>query len=147
MNILESDIEIKKVLSDSRNIVIVGISDKPNRPSYEVAQYLREHTDYKIFYVNPMITEVFGEKVFVSLEEVHEHLASRGESIDIVDVFRRVEEMEPIFSSAVSVGAKSFWQQLGLRGGLPEDISSDINLISDKCIKIEYARLVHPSVT
>ena len=139
---LISDDEIKEALLNTRSIAIVGISNKPDRPSYGVAQYLRENTDYQLYFVNPVITEVFGERVYPTLEALDVALKEKGESIDMVDVFRKVEDMEPVFTSAIQVGAKVFWQQLGLRGGIPENSTNEINLISDRCIKIEYARLI-----
>jgi predicted CoA-binding protein len=139
---LITDEEIKQELQHTRSIAIVGISNKPDRPSYGVAQYLRDYTPYKIYFVNPLISEVFGEKVYPTLEALNEDLKASGESVDIVDVFRRVEDMEPVFISAIAIGAKTFWQQLGLKGGLQENPHIEINLISDRCIKIEYERLI-----
>jgi predicted CoA-binding protein len=142
MKELTTDSEIAQVLKTARNVVIVGISNKPDRPSNEVAHWLRDNTSYKLFYVNPAIDEVFGEKVYPNLQAVQQHLNETGERIDIVDVFRKVSDMEPVFRDAVEIGARVFWQQLGLRGGLPDDLNGDVNLISDKCIKIEYHRLI-----
>jgi predicted CoA-binding protein len=142
MRELLSDEEIKQELLSAKNIAIVGISNKSDRPSYEVAHFLKENTDFNLHFVNPLISEVFGKKVYPTLELLDEELKASGKSIDIVDVFRKVEDMAPIFESALRVGARTFWQQLGLRGGLPEVSGNEINLISDRCIKIEYQRLI-----
>ena len=96
------------LLRNSQSIAIVGVSDKPDRASNQVAQYLVVHSDYMLYFVNPAIKELFGQPVYASLSDIPDR-------VDIVDVFRKVEDMPPILNEAIAIGAKAFWMQLGLR--------------------------------
>lgn len=91
---------------NTKSIAIVGLSDKPDRDSYQVAEYLLQQ-GFKIFPVNPNIKEVFGLKSYKSLSEIKE-------SIDVVDIFRRSEYVAPIVDEAIKVGAKAIWMQEGV---------------------------------
>jgi predicted CoA-binding protein len=124
------------LLRNSQSIAIVGISDKPDRASNQVAQYLVDHSDYTLYFVNPAIKELFGEPVYASLTEIPAH-------VDIVDVFRKVEDMPQILDEAISIGAKAFWMQLGLRDEALAKTGEEAGLtvVQDKCIKIEHQRI------
>lgn len=126
----------RTVLSKSQTIAIVGVSDKVDRPSYGVAKYLLEKSDYTIYLVNPNLTELFGQRVYASLSEVSE----AGVQIDIVDVFRRVEDMPQILDESIALGAKTFWMQLGLRDEVLREKgeAAGLAVIQDLCIKIEH---------
>ena len=94
--------EIAKIINNSKSIAIVGVSDKPDRPSYQVAQFLKGTGSYQLFFVNPALTELLGSPVYKTLEDI-------PVPIDIVDVFRKSSELEPVFESAQKIGAKNIW--------------------------------------
>jgi len=124
------------LLRNSLSIAIVGVSDKPDRASNQVAQYLLDHSDYTLYFVNPAITELFGQPVYASLTDIPDH-------VDIVDVFRKVEDMPPILDEAISIGAKAFWMQLGLRDDALAKAGEEAGLtvVQDKCLKIEHQKI------
>ncbi len=127
-----------ELLHSAKTIAIVGVSNKADRPSYGVAEYLMKNSNYDLFFVNPGITELFGKPVYPSLEAVSEVSAR----IDIVDVFRKIEDMPGILDEAIAIGAKSFWMQLGLRDDALADRgrAAGLIVIQDLCIKIEHEK-------
>ncbi|MFO7263133.1 MAG: CoA-binding protein [Bacillaceae bacterium G1] len=130
-----SDERMRQVLEDAKRIAVVGLSNKPDRPSYQVAAYLQAQ-GYEIIPVNPMVDEVLGQKAVASLKDVE------GE-IDIVDVFRRSEEVPAVVDEAIAVGAKALWLQLGVIHEEAAQKAADhgMDVIMDRCIKVEHARL------
>jgi len=124
------------LLRNSQSIAIVGVSDKPDRASNQVAQYLVVHSDYMLYFVNPAIKELFGQPVYASLSDIPDR-------VDIVDVFRKVEDMPQILDEAISIGAKAFWMQLGLREDALAKAGEEAGLtvVQDKCIKIEHQKI------
>lgn len=131
-----TDTQMRDLLTRSRVIAVVGHSDNPGRTSYQIAQYLKR-AGYKVYPVNPTVSEIDGEKCYPDL-------ASVPEPIDIVNVFRRSEYLADIFDEALEVGAKSVWAQLGVVDILLEAKAEDIDfpLVMDTCIKVVHARLV-----
>lgn len=131
-----TDTQMRELLTRSKVIAVVGHSDNPGRTSYQIAQYLK-WTGYKVYPVNPTVSEIDGEKSYPDL-------ASVPEPIDIVNVFRRSEYLADIFDEAVEVGAKAVWAQLGVVDILLEAKAEDIGypLVMDTCIKVVHARLV-----
>ena len=127
---------ISKLLKEAKTVAIVGISNKPDRPSYGVARYLLEYSDYELYFVNPLIEEVLGKKVYKSIGEIPVH-------IDIVDVFRRPEDCREVLSEAISAGASSIWLQLGIEVPEVDSIGTEAGLqvVMNRCIKIDYAAL------
>ncbi len=123
---------IKRILSDSKTIAVVGLSDKPDRPSYGVAAYLQSQ-GYRIIPVNPRISEVLGEKSYPDLESV-------PEDIDVVDVFRRSEDVPAIAESSISRGVKAVWLQEGvINEEAAKQISeSGIAVVMDLCMFKEH---------
>jgi uncharacterized protein len=126
--------EIKQILEEHKVIAVVGLSSNPIRPSHGVAQYMQRQ-GYKIIPVNPMETEVLGEKSYANLSEI-------PFPIDLVDIFRRSEEAGKIVDEAIEIGAKSVWLQEGV---LDEDAvkrAEDSGLISvmDLCWLKEHFR-------
>src|SRR5512147_2277786 len=97
---------IGKILAESRTVAVVGVSDKPDRPSYQVAKYLQDR-GFRVIPVNPMIDGVLGEKSYRSLSEI-------PGTVDLVDVFRKSADVPPIAEEAVRVGARFFWMQEGV---------------------------------
>jgi len=130
-----TDDEIKEVLSMYRVVAVVGLSDRPGRASFGVASFLKEK-GYRVVPVNPNLDTVLGEKCYPALSAI-------PFAIDIVDVFRRSEAVPPIAKEAVSIGAKVLWLQLGVIAGESVKRHGDaIKIITDRCIKIEYNRLI-----
>ena len=125
---------IDKILSEIRTIAIVGMSDKPGRPSNEVAGFLKAR-GYRIIPVNPMIREALGETAYGSLAEI-------PGKVDLVDVFRRSEDVPPIAEEAVKIGARFFWMQEGVSSAQACEIldAAGIPWVMDRCIKKELAK-------
>jgi predicted CoA-binding protein len=125
---------ILKILQEAKTIAVVGLSSNPRRPSYEVAAYL-QRVGYRIIPVNPNEMEVLGEKAYARLEDV-------PESIDIVDVFRRAEEVPPVAESAIAVRAKVLWMQLGIANAEAAEKARGAGLIviEDACMLVEHKR-------
>ena len=126
---------LRQLLEQTRTIAVVGLSPDKQRPSHDVARYLQAQ-GYRIVPVNPRCTAVLGEQCFASLEEV-------PFPVDLVDVFRRTEEVASIARSAVVIGARGFWQQLGLVNAEADAIAVAAGLMTvmDRCIKIDHMRL------
>jgi predicted CoA-binding protein len=128
--------QMRDLLTHSRVIAVVGHSDNPGRTSYQIAQYLRR-AGYKVYPVNPTLSEIDGEKCYPDL-------ASVPERIDIVNVFRRSEYLVGVFEEAVNIGAKSVWAQLGVFDVAVEEKAEELDypLVMDACIKVVHARLI-----
>ena len=122
---------IEAILSGSKTVAVVGISDKPDRPSHVVAKYLQER-GYRVIPVNPLVTEVLGEKAYKSLSEVPGR-------IDLVDVFRKSADVPPIAEEAVRIGARFFWMQEGVESERARGIleAAGIPCVMDRCVKKE----------
>jgi predicted CoA-binding protein len=125
--------QIRELLKESKTLAIVGVSDKPDRPSYGVAKYLLEHSHYTIFLVNPMLETALGEKVYHSLSEIPEH-------IDLVDVFRRPADCIEVLEEAIAVGADAIWLQLGITSPevLARGTEAGLSVVMDRCLKVDY---------
>jgi hypothetical protein len=130
-----TDSETSAILAAAKTIAIVGLSDKPDRESYQVADYLQRH-GYRIIPVNPAVLEVLGERSYPSLIEV-------PETIDVVDVFRRAEAVPAIVDEAIAIGAKTIWLQLGIVNKEAEEKAraAGLQFVADRCMKIEHGRL------
>ena len=129
--------EIKNTLIRSKTVAIVGISPKPDRPSYIVAAYLKSK-GYRIIPVRPDGEEILGEKVYRSLTEIPEEI-----EVDIVDIFRKPEDVPPVVEEATRRGAKVVWMQEGIAhpeaAGRAE--KAGLKVVMDRCIKKEHQRL------
>jgi len=125
---------IETILYGSKTVAVVGISDKPDRPSHGVAKYLQER-GYRMIPVNPLLTEVLGEKSYKSLSEIPER-------VDLVDVFRKSADVPPIAEEAVRIGARFFWMQEGVESDRAREIldAAGIPWIMDRCVKKELAK-------
>jgi predicted CoA-binding protein len=128
-----------RILRTYKSIAIVGFSADPSRPSHFVAVYLQAE-GYDIVLVNPRYAgqTVHGRRVYASLSEARE----AGEQIEIVDVFRKPQELEPVLQETISIGAKVLWLQLGIRNDEigRQAIAAGMEFVQDRCIKIEHAR-------
>ena len=123
---------IKNILSESKIIAVVGASPKPGRVSGTIAKFLSE-VGYKVYPVNPLYEEVAGLKCYTNLSEIKI-------KIDIVNIFRKSEDVFPIVEEAAKIGAKNIWMQLGIVNYKAENfaITSGLKVIMDKCIMVEY---------
>lgn len=124
-----------KLLRSAKSIAIVGASANPARSSYFVSTYLKQSTDYKVYFINPNVDTILGQKVYPNL-------ASLPEVPDIVDVFRKAVDVPAVVEDAHAVGAKAIWVQLGIWN---EDAARraeelGMSVVMDRCIKIEHAR-------
>ncbi len=135
---------ISQILSDSKTIAIVGLSNKPDRASHEVAAYLQE-AGYRIVPVNPSYAgdSILGETVYGSLREAADALAASGQPIDIVDCFRKSEDIPPIARDAIAVRAGCLWMQLDIENQAAADLAraAGLDVVQDHCIKIEHRAL------
>jgi predicted CoA-binding protein len=114
---------------------VVGLSAEPERPSYRVAQYLKEH-GYRIIPVNPGCEEILGEKCYPSLEDI-------PFPVEVVDIFRKVEAIPAIVEEAIRLKAKAVWMQLGLvePASAQKARNAGLKVVMDHCLKVEHARL------
>lgn len=121
-----------KILNESKTIAVVGLSDVETRPSFKVSQYMQKH-GYRIIPVNPRLDQVLGEKAVASLDEIQEQ-------VDIVNIFRKSEDVLPFVEKAIAIGAKTVWLQMGISNQEAEELARNAGLqvVSDKCIKIEH---------
>ncbi len=129
--------DIPSILRGSKTIAVVGLSDKPERPSYDVASYLMGK-GYRIIPVNPMISAWKGLKAYGSLSDI-----PKEERVDVVDIFRRSEDVPPVVDEAIRIGAKAVWMQLGIvnEGAAAKAREAGLSVVMDRCMKIEHMRL------
>ena len=137
-----NDDQITELLTNARTIAMVGASDRPDRPSYGVMNFLQGH-GYRVLPVNPQIT---GEHVHG--EFVWRELAQIGEPIDIVDIFRRPEAAGEAVDQAIFAGAKAVWMQLGVvnEQAAKRAKEAGLKVVMDRCIKIEIMRQGIPAI-
>ncbi len=126
---------LRRVLNTCRTIAVVGLSAEWHRPSYFAAKYMQQH-GWRIVPVNPRYEQILGERCYAKLEDI-------PHPVDMVDVFRREADVPPIARSAVTIGAKCLWQQLGVKSAEGERIAVEAGLesVMDRCVKIEHARI------
>ena len=126
---------LRRILKACRTLAVVGLSAEWHRPSYFAAKYLQQH-GYRIVPVNPKYPEILGEKSYARLEDI-------PFPVDMVDVFRREADVPPIARSAIAIGAKCLWQQLGVKNQEADAIAraAGMDSVMDRCVKIEHARL------
>ncbi len=128
-----------KIIQQYHHIAIVGVSADPYRPSHFVAIYLQAE-GYDIIPINPRYAgqTILGKRVYATLTEAKE----AGEQIEIVDVFRKAEDVPPIADEAIAIGAKVLWLQLGIRNDMAAQQAQQAGLtvVQNRCLKIEHAR-------
>ena len=129
--------EIKKILSRSKTIAVIGISPKEDRPSYIVAFYLKSK-GYRIIPVRPDGEWILGEKVYRSLSEIPKEIG-----VDVVDIFRRSEDVPPIVEEAIQREAKVVWMQEGVihKEAGEKAEKAGLKVVMDRCMKKEHQRL------
>ena len=133
---IEDNDGLRRLLQETKTIAVVGLSPKPDRPSHEVAAYL-QLAGYRIVPVNPACEEVLGERCYPSLREI-------PVPIDLVDVFRRPEDVMSVVEDAIAVGARALWLQLGVIAPQAAARAEDAGLkvVMDRCTKIDHRALL-----
>ena len=126
---------LRRILAENKVIAMVGLSANWYRPSYFAAKYMMEH-GYKVIPVNPSYDEILGEKCYASLSDI-------PVKVDLVDCFRRSEDIPPICEEAIAIGASVLWQQLGVANmaAVERAEAAGLDCVVDRCVKIEHARL------
>jgi predicted CoA-binding protein len=126
---------LQRILRETRSVAIVGASAKPTRASNEVMRYLKSESDYELFLVNPTISDVEGTPVYPSLADL-------PVVPDMVDVFRRYQELPSVLADTIEVGAKTLWLQLGLwhEQVARQGEAAGLQVLMDRCLKIDHAR-------
>jgi predicted CoA-binding protein len=136
--------QIQQILHQSRTIAVVGLSGESSRPSFSVSHYMQSH-GYRIIPVNPRYAKegslILGEKCYAELTDI-------DVPIDIVDVFRRSENVLPIAKQAVAIGARCLWQQMGIINLEAHDLAQAAGLLSvmERCIKVDHADLLNGAI-
>ena len=130
--------DIKKILSDSKTVAVVGISPREDRPSYIVASYLKAK-GYRIIPVRPDGEEILGEKVYHSLTEI-----PQGIGVDVVDIFRRSEDVPPVVEEAILRKARVVWMQEGVihKEARQKAEKAGLKVVMDRCMKKEHQKLL-----
>lgn len=133
------DLTIPELLASSKTIAVVGLSPKIHRASYEVAAYMQAH-GYRIVPVNPSHAGklILGEECYASLQEA----AQVVKQIDIVDCFRKAEDIMPIADAAIEIGARCLWMQLGIVNEIAAQKAhaAGITVVMNHCLKIEHSK-------
>lgn len=132
MNDIQS---LRRILTENKRVAIVGLSDDWSRPSNFVGKYLLEH-GFEVIPVNPKYEEILGQKCYPDLKSI-------PTAVDIVDLFQRSERVPPFVDDAIAIGAKVVWMQLGIvhEEAAQKARDAGLEVVMDRCIKIEYARL------
>jgi predicted CoA-binding protein len=136
MAIVDDIAGLRRILTRSRVIAVVGLSAHWYRPSFFAAKYMQEH-GYRVIPVNPGHDRILGERSYPSLDAV-------PDAVDVVDCFRAVTEMESLARAAVAKGAKVLWMQLGIRSDAAARIATEagLDVVMNHCVKIEHARIM-----
>ena len=126
--------KLRRILRGSRTIAVVGLSAQWHRPSYFAAKYLQEH-GYRIIPVNPTYDAILGEKSYKSVRDI-------PEKVDVVDCFRKSEEIPKLADDAIAIGAKVLWMQLGVENAEARRTAeaAGLEVVENHCMKIEHGR-------
>jgi len=126
---------LRRILRDSRVLAVVGLSADWFRPSYFAAKYMQEH-GYRVIPVNPKYESILGERCYKSLRDI-------PEKVDLVDIFRKTQDVMPVAEEAIAIGAKVLWQQLGVKNdaAAAKARAAGLETVLDRCVKIEHGRL------
>ena len=135
---------IEQILKTARTVAVVGLSNKPERASHEVAGYLQAQ-GYEILPVNPAYAgqQILGRTVYASLQEAADVLARDGRRIDVVDCFRKSEDIPPIARDAIDVRASVLWMQLGIENRAAADLAraAGLDVVMNHCMLVEHRKL------
>ena len=126
---------LRRILRDCRVLAVVGLSADWYRPSYFAAKYMQEH-GYRVIPVNPKYDGILGERCYKSLRDI-------PEKVDLVDIFRKTQDVMPIAEEAIAIGARVLWQQLGVKNeaAAAKARAAGLETVMDRCVKIEHGRL------
>ena len=136
----------RRVLAECRTLAVVGLSPQWHRPSFFAASYMQSH-GYRIVPVNPVVAasggQILGERAFASVREADAAIRAEGGRIDMVDCFRRSEDIPLLADDAIAIGARCLWLQLGVAHEAAARQAEDagLDVIQNRCVKIEHARL------
>ncbi len=127
--------DLRRILNDYKRVAIVGLSADWSRPSNFAAKYLIDH-GFEVIPVNPKYDEILGQKCYPDLESI-------PTPVDVVDLFQRVDRIPPFVDQAIEIGAKVVWMQLGIihEEAAQKARDAGLEVVMDRCMKIEYARL------
>jgi predicted CoA-binding protein len=127
--------DLRRILNDYKRVAMVGLSDDWSRPSNFAAKYLLDH-GFEVIPVNPKYPEILGQKCYADLRDI-------PQPVDIVDLFQRVERIPPFVDQAIEIGAKVVWMQLGIihEEAAQKARDAGLEVVMNRCMKIEYARL------
>ena len=135
---------IEQILTSAKTVAVIGMSDKPERASHEVAAYL-QRAGYEILPVNPAHAgrQILGRTVYATLQEAADALARDGRRIDIVDVFRKAEDVPPVAKEAIAVRAGTLWMQLGIENRVAADLAraAGLDVVMNHCMLVEHRKL------
>ena len=137
---------LRDVLTRCRTLAVVGLSPQWHRPSYFAAKYMQAH-GYRIVPVNPLVAReggtILGERAYAALREADAAVRAEGGRIDMVDCFRKSEDIPPLADDAVAIGARCLWLQLGVFNDAAAERAeaAGLQVIQNRCVKIEHARL------
>ncbi|HXN14853.1 MAG TPA: CoA-binding protein [Usitatibacter sp.] len=132
---MDDNAKLRRILKVSKTIAVVGLSAHWHRPSYFAAKYLQDH-GYRVIPVNPMYDQVLGEKCYQRVRDI-------SLPVDVVDCFRKSDEIPAIAEDAIAIGAKVLWMQLGVHNAAARRRAEEAGLevVENRCMKIEHARL------
>lgn len=138
--IVTTQARLKEILGAAKTIAIIGLSSNPDRDSYKVAAYLQKQ-GYRIIPISPKGTELLGEKVFRSLDEV-------SEDVDIVNVFRRPEDILPHAHEAIRKNAGTFWMQLGIENQEAAEllVEAGLDVVMNRCTKVDHDTFIKKNI-
>ncbi len=133
---------LRRVLGTCKTIAVVGLSPQWHRPSFFAAKYMQSH-GYRIVPVNPSAREILGEPAYPSVTAAAQALAAQGQRIDLVDCFRKSQDIAPIADEAIAIGARCLWLQIGVvnEEAAAKARAAGLDVVMDRCVKIEHARL------
>lgn len=129
--------ELRELLQNTQSVAIVGASANTNRAAYAIAQYLLEHSNYRVYLINPAVPEILGQTTFATLSDL-------PEVPDLVDVFRNAEVVPGVVDEAISIGAKSIWIQTGIINVEAANTASaaGLNTVMDECLMVRHRELI-----
>ena len=133
---IENDLELREILATAKTIACVGVSSNPEKYSYSVFHYLREQ-GYRMFPVNPNASEILGQKSYPDL-------ASIPEKVDVVQVFRRPEDVPPVVEAAIQIVARVIWMQEGIahEAAAAKAEAAGLKVVMNRCMMKERGRLI-----
>ena len=133
---INDDRELKAILQTARTVACVGVSSNEEKPSYFIFQYLKEH-GYQMIPVNPTATEILGQKVYADL-------ASIPAKVDVVQVFRKPEDVQPVVEAAIQIGAKVVWMQEGIVNEQAAQMAeaAGLKVVMNRCMMKTHQRLM-----